>query len=288
MAFSLNQGETRTALAATSSYIPGWDFAGVVVKAAADGSTPKEGTRVFGYVAQGSWAGYLVASGGLMAEIPEEVTDAQAACLPIAGITALACLDASGSIQNRRVLITGAAGGVGRFACQLAGLAGAEVFAVSRRPELVRQLEEEGTKTASVYNSVQEAKAAGEYDVIWDSIGGDTLATALAALARNGICVNFGNSSRQPTTINVRGAGWPFHGIRCVWLGREPISNSTPMLDRLAQMVKDRQLLIPIDSELSWTGITDAIERLVQQRVNGKIVLHVEDLPSGDITVFPA
>jgi NADPH2:quinone reductase len=276
-AFSLNQGETRTALAATSSYIPGWDFAGEVVKAAADGSTPKEGSRVFGYVAQGAWAGYVVAPGGLMAEIPEGVTYTQAACLPIAGVTALGCLDASGIVQNRRILITGASGGVGRFACQLAAMAGATIFAVSRRSGLVRQFEEEGTKVAGVYSSVEEARAAGEYDVIWDSIGGDALATAVTALARNGICVNFGNSARQPTTLNVRAAGWPFHGVRCVWLGREPVHNSTPMLDRLARMVDEKQLRTPIDCELSWTGIADAAERLVQQRVNGKIVLRVED-----------
>jgi len=49
------------------------------------------------------------------------------------------------------------------------------------------------------------------------------------------------------------------------------------MLDRLARMVDEKQLRTPIDCELSWTGIADAAERLVQQRVNGKIVLRVED-----------
>lgn len=47
-AFSLNQGEVRTAMAATTHYIPGWDFAGVIIKAASNGHSPKEGTRVFG------------------------------------------------------------------------------------------------------------------------------------------------------------------------------------------------------------------------------------------------
>src|SRR5882757_6455013 len=83
-AFSLNQGETRTALAATKSYIPGWDFAGFVETAAADGSTPKEGARVFGFVASGSWAEYITAQAGLMAEIPEGISYAQAASLPVA------------------------------------------------------------------------------------------------------------------------------------------------------------------------------------------------------------
>ncbi|OQP57161.1 hypothetical protein A3860_11395 [Niastella vici] len=271
--FSLNQGETRTAMAATTSYIPGWDFAGVIVKAAADGSTPATGTRVFGYVAQASWAGYLVAAGVQIAAIPESISDAQAACLPIAGLTALACLDASGDCKGRRLLITGAAGGVGRFACQLAARAGATVTAISRRSDLASQLEEDGIKPVPVFTSVEAAKEAGEYDIIWDSIGGNTLATALSALSRNGLCINFGNSAREATSFNVRAAGWPFHGIRCIWLGREPVFPSTPLLDRLANMVQQGELRTTIDSEMSWTKINEAAGRLVQQQVNGKIVL---------------
>jgi NADPH:quinone reductase-like Zn-dependent oxidoreductase len=274
-AFSLNQGETRTALDATESYIPGWDFAGVVEVAATNGSTPKKGTRVFGYIGRSSWAEYLIAPGGFMAEIPEGVSDIQAATLPIAGLTAMACIDASGVLLDRSVLVTGASGGVGRFACKLAQLAGAKVFAVSRRSNLFQQLQQDGINPAGIFASAAEAKGAGAYDVIWDSVGGDSLAIALTSLARNGICVNYGNSSRQPTTFDVRTMGWPFHGIQCVWLGREPLPNSTPIFDRLARLVQQRQLHAPIDTILPWTSIAEAAERLIQQHVDGKIVLEV-------------
>jgi len=274
-AFSLNQGETRTALDTTDSYTPGWDFAGVVDKAAADGSTPKEGTRVFGYIARGSWAEYLVAPGGLMAEIPEGISYAQAAAIPIAGLTAMGCLDASGVMLDRSTLITGASGGVGRFACQLAALAGAKVFAVSRRSDILQQLQQDGVKPSGIFASVAEAKLAGTFDLIWDSVGGDSLATALTMLSRNGICVNYGNSSRQPTIFDVRTPGWPFHGIQCIWLGREPIHNSTPIFNRLIDLVKQGRLRVPIDIVLPWASVAQAAERLVQQQVNGKIVLEV-------------
>jgi NADPH:quinone reductase-like Zn-dependent oxidoreductase len=274
-AFSLNQGETRTAFNATDSYTPGWDFAGVVQKAAADGSTPKDGTRVFGYIARGSWAEYLVAPGGLMAEIPEGVSNAQAATIPIAGLTAMGCLDVSGVMLDRSILITGASGGVGRFACQLAALAGAKVFAISRRPELKKQLQQDGVNLSGVFATIAEAKLAGTYDLIWDSVGGDSLATALTTLSRNGICVNYGNSSRQPTTIDVRTSGWPFHGIQCIWLGREPILNSTPIFNRLVELVKQDRLRPPVDAVLPWTSVAQAAERLLQLQVNGKIVLEV-------------
>jgi NADPH:quinone reductase-like Zn-dependent oxidoreductase len=275
-AFSLNQGETRTALDATDCYTPGWDFAGVVEQAAADGSTPKEGTRVFGYVARGSWAEYLVATGSLMAEIPEGVSDVQAATLPIAGLTAMGCLDASGDVSNRSLLITGAAGGVGRFACQLAALAGAKVFAVSRRPGLLQQLQADGVAPSGIFASVAEAKLAGSYDLIWDSLGGENLAVALTALSRNGTCINYGNSSRQPTSFDVRTQGWPFHTIKCIWLGREPLQNSTPFLNRLAELVEKHQLRTPVDKVLPWTSIAQAAGSLLQQQVNGKMVLEIK------------
>lgn len=275
-AVSLNQGETRTALAATERYIPGWDFAGVIEKAAEDGSSPKAGTRVFGFVAKGSWAEFVTAPKWLMAEIPDGVTDAEAASLPIAGGTALSALELAGALDGRRVLITGAAGGVGRFACQLAALGNARVFAISRRPGLARQLREDGIEVAGVFTSMGEAKVAGKYDVILDSVGGDTLATALTALAAGGICVNFGNSSREPTIFDVRSASWPFHGIKCVWMGREPLaSDCTPILERLIGLVKEGSLRVPVDVELPWTRVDEAAERLVEQRVDGKIVLRV-------------
>jgi NADPH:quinone reductase-like Zn-dependent oxidoreductase len=188
----------------------------------------------------------------------------------------MGCLDASGAVFNLSVLITGASGGVGRIACQLAALAGAKVFAVSRRPGLLQQLQADGVEPAGIFASIADAKLAGSYDLIWDSIGGESLATGLTALSRNGLCVNYGNSSRQPTTFDVRAQGWPFHAINCIWLGREPLHNSTPVLNRLAELVKQHKLRTPIDTIQSWSDVAKAAERLVQQQVNGKIVLEID------------
>lgn len=275
-AFSLNQGETRTALDAAHAYIPGWDFAGVIEQAAADGSTLPAGTRVFGFIPQGAWAGFITVPGWLMAEIPDGITHVQAATLPIAGTTALACLQPVGNLLHRKVLISGAAGGVGRFLCQLVAHSGAQVFAISRRPELQKQLESDGVHVAGIFTSSEQAKDTGTYEVIFDSVGGDSLAIALLALSSNGICVNYGNSSRQPTTFNVRGSNWPFTHKQCIWLGREVPANCTPVLTQLAGLVKNNQLHTPVHAELPWTDIAKAAELLVQQKVNGKIVLKVE------------
>jgi NADPH2:quinone reductase len=274
-AFSLNQGEVRTAIAATTSYIPGWDFAGVIIKAASNGNSPKEGTRVFGFVPQGAWAEYIIAPGGQMAAIPDAISDAQAASLPVASGTAVTCIEAVGSLLNRQVLITGAAGGVGRILCQLTAMAGAKVFAVSRRQNLKQQMENDGVIPQAVFTTIEAAKAAGKYEVVFDSIGGHVLAVALSMLTTNGTCVNFGNSSRQPTTFNVRSAEWPFHRKQLIFLGPEVPADCTAVFTHIAELVKQKRLHTPIDKELPWTSIAEAAELLVQQQVNGKIVLKV-------------
>jgi NADPH:quinone reductase-like Zn-dependent oxidoreductase len=275
-AFSLNAGETRAAIEATQSYIPGWDFAGVVEKAAADGSSPQVGTPVFGFVPQGSWAEYIVARAGLMAEIPAGVTPIQAASLPVAGVTALLCLERAGILLGRRVLVTGAAGGVGRFACQLATRAGAMVYAVSRRSGLFEQLQQDGVHPAAVFSNMAEAKTAGDYHVILDSVGGEALSLALTALVRGGICVNCGNSAGQVTSFDARelyrAGGTRFESV---WLGAALGENCTPVLARLAGFVAEGRLRTPIDAVLSWVDVEAAARRLAGQHVDGKIVMQV-------------
>lgn len=277
-AFSLNAGEVRAALAATDTYVPGWDFAGVLEEPAANGSTPSKGTRVYGFVPAGAWAEYVVCDATGMAVIPNSVTNAQAAALPVAGVTALAGLESAGTLLGRRVLVTGAAGGVGRFACQLANLAGAEVIAISRRPDLPKQLAADGVATATVFPTIAAAKEAGPYDVILDGVGGDSLATALTTIAPGGLCVTFGNGSGQPTTFDTREfyytAGARLQGL---WLGNFMASGTDcgPMLRRLVELVRQGRLHPPLDAVLPWTSIGEAAERLVGQHVDGKIVLEL-------------
>src|SRR6266849_6565152 len=110
-ATSLNLGEVRDTTTAKAGWRPGWDLAGVVEQAAADGSGPKSGARVVGMVNAGAWAELVAVPTAVLAEIPDTVTFAQAATLPVAGLTALYALEKGGFLLNRKVLITGASGG---------------------------------------------------------------------------------------------------------------------------------------------------------------------------------
>src|SRR3989442_6781589 len=112
-AISLNRGEVRRAGMAAAGWRPGWDLAGVVERAAADGSGPSVGARVVGFLPEGAWAQRVAVPKSALAELPDKVTFAQAATFPVAGLTALHALSKGGLALGRRVLVTGATGGGG-------------------------------------------------------------------------------------------------------------------------------------------------------------------------------
>ena len=111
-AFSLNRGETRRLAQMKDGELTGWDVAGVVEQAAANGTGPQAGSRVVGLTAQCGWAQLAPVDVEVLTQLPDCVSDAQAATLPVAGLTALKALDMIGSVLARRLLVTGASGGL--------------------------------------------------------------------------------------------------------------------------------------------------------------------------------
>src|SRR5260370_6848807 len=111
-AISLNRGETRRALTqAEPGWRPGWDFAGVVETAASDGSGPRPGTRVVGILPSGAWAERVNCRSHAVAALPDAISDAAAATLPVAGLTALHALRQGGLLLGRKVPVDGASAG---------------------------------------------------------------------------------------------------------------------------------------------------------------------------------
>jgi NADPH:quinone reductase len=273
-AFSLNRGELALLTARPEGWRPGQDVAGVVVQAAADGSGPKEGTRVVALVDGAGWAQRVAAPTARMAALPENVSFANAATLPIAGLTALRIVRHGGSLLGKRVLITGAAGGVGHFALQLAALAGAEVTGVAERPERATGLSELGA--AAVVWNIQEAQ--GLFELILESAGGPSLAGAISKVAPGGTIVVFGNSSREETPINFSN----FAGHAEAHLIPFFIYNSgTPAsmgvdLATLVSLVAAGKLTPEIGFEDSWRNVYRATTALRDRKVNGKAVFHVD------------
>src|SRR5437868_7727210 len=182
-AISLNRGETRRALQmAEPGWRPGWDFAGVVESAAADGSGPKPGARVVGLLPSSAWAERVNCRSHAVATLPDAVRDAEAATLPVAGLTAWHALRQGGMLLGRKVLVNGASGGVGHLACQLAHAAGALVWGHVRRPEHEKAVAEWCGGRVVIGPDLTAAKPQGPYWLILDSVGGSALAAALGML----------------------------------------------------------------------------------------------------------
>ena len=270
-AFSLNRGETRRLQTLEPGTVTGWDLAGTVRRQAGDGGPP-EGARVVGLKNAGAWAELAAVKVEHLAELPDGIPLEQAAALPVAGLTALRALERAGFILGKRVLVTGASGGVGRFAIQLAKLAGAHVTGVSRRTEGLRQL--------GADELAPEIDLEGPtYDAILDAVGGPVLGRALQRVAPGGIVVSFASTVTEPVSyptreLFARAPGARLYGFYIFSELDHTRSGSTD-LRRLADLVAAKRLDPQIDLTLSWEDSAQAIEALLDRRVNGKAVLTV-------------
>jgi NADPH:quinone reductase len=274
-AISLNRGEVRRSGMAAAGWRPGWDLAGEVERAATDDSGPRAGARVVGLLPEGAWAERVAVPTQSLAELPAKVTFSEAATFPVAGLTALHALAKGGQLLGRSVLITGATGGVGDFAVQLARLAGAHVTASARRADQGPALRQLGAHEIVVGDEIPPSP---KYDVIVDSVGGRTLGTALAALARAGVCVTLGVSATPDVTFNARdffvaGRTTLYGFYLFTELGSEPASDG---LRRLAELVASGQLAPHVSVERPWAEIAQVAQDLMTRRFPGKAVLTLD------------
>ncbi|MET9724265.1 zinc-binding dehydrogenase [Streptomyces zaomyceticus] len=267
-AFALNRGETFLLERAPSGLLPGKDIAGLVVQAAADGSGPGVGTRVVGHPPQGGWAEYAAVPTHSLAVLPDGIDSVRASALPLAGITALRLLRTAGSLTGRRVLLTGASGGVGHYVTELAAAAGAELTVVTATPERGRRLAELGA--AEVVHDV--AAARGPFDVVLESTGGPQLPLAIAKVRPGGVVIWFGQASRTPATLDFfELLGGPERvTIQHFHYAGAPYGDDLAALVRLVQ----RGRLHPeIGRTADWTETADALVDLRERRIRGKAVL---------------
>ena len=276
-AISLNRGEVRRAQSAEAGFNPGWDLAGTVEKPAEDGTGPPEGARVVGLMNPGAWAELVAVPTTALSELPQGVSFEDASTLPVAGLTALYTLEEGGNLLGRSVLVTGASGGAGQFALQLARDGGARVVALVRRDDHEALAPDAGAHEVAVGERGAAAEEYGPFDVIVDSVGGAVLGDALGMLATGGTCVSFGTSAGNEVTFDTRafyltgGARLRgfilFHEVRA-----RPASDG---LARLLKLVADGRLKTNVSVRESWTEVGEVAQRLLDRGYTGKAVLRV-------------
>ena len=270
-AFSLNRGELRLFQIRPESWRPGQDISGVVVRSAAEGSGPKAGARVVALTDSAGWAQRAAVPAHRMAVLPDSVRFEDAAALPVAGLTALRALRHGAPLLGKRVLITGAAGGVGHLATQLAARSGARVTAVVGSPERARHLH----GADEIVEGINRAQ--GLFALILESAGGPSLAAAIAHIEAKGTIVVFGNSSGEPTPISFRDfAEHPNSRMQSFsYFTSEAEERFAPDLALLASLVADGSLK-PQLVERSWRDIAQIGPQLRDRQIPGKAVFRID------------
>jgi len=254
----------------------GLEYAGTVAAVGTGVTTVASGDAVFGAADSSALAEYVIAAAADVIAKPENVTFEQAAGTPVAGVTALRALRNVACVQpGQRVLINGAAGGVGTFAVQLAKVFGATVTAVqsTRNLDLVRSL---GADELIDYTAADFTSGRADYDVVLDNIRNRSLAEVRRVLRPGGVYLpNAGGTpERNASMLGMVGllAISPFlsHKIR-FFLGT-PNRND---LQTLAGLMRDGRLRAVIDTIYPLDDAAQAMRHLESGHARGKVVVRI-------------
>lgn len=270
--WKLHNGQYRRIMPVRFPSIPGFDLAGEVTEVGAHVTRFKPGDRIFAMLDRrpgGTSAEYAAVGEQAAARMPANLTPHEAAAMPLAGLTALQCLRDLGRIASgKRVLIIGAAGGVGHFAVQIARSYGANVTAVcsGRNAELLRRL---GADRIIDYTQTPDLRGPQPYDLVLDFIARSPLRQLLALLAANGIYV-----SSLPSASRIAAAFLlPLASRRRVRVaGVKPRGVD---LDELSRLCAAGTLRPVIDRTFNLEALAAAHAYSQQGRTVGKVVIQV-------------
>jgi NADPH:quinone reductase-like Zn-dependent oxidoreductase len=259
--WKIRAGYVRDAFPLQFPAVLGIELAGVVEAVGPGVSRLRVGDQVMGPVGGlGAYADVVAVAESNLSRTPDALDDVQAAAIPVAAVAAWQSLHLAGPIRSgQRVLIHGAAGGLGGFAVQYAKQAGAEVFATAATAhvEYVRSL---GADHVIDYQTQRFEEIARDIDLVMDYVGGEVLDRSWQVLTATGAIV--GTSS--PDIL----ARTP-EGRRGLWFMNKP---DTALLERLAAEVASGQLKSKVSEVVNFKDIPAAIERNRTDSRTGKVV----------------
>jgi NADPH:quinone reductase-like Zn-dependent oxidoreductase len=272
-AYAVNRGELNLLQQRLDGWMPGQDVSGVVVKAARDGSGPPVGRRVVGIVDGGGWSQVVPVSTYRVAAIPDSVSFGDAAPLGVAGLTALRALRTGGPLNGAKVLVTGASGGVGHFAVQLAKVEGAHVTGHVSGPHRLDTVRALGAD--EVVTKIDES--VGPFNLVVDGVGGQTLVDAIRRLAPGGTVSAYGNASGEKAQLvfgDFRAApGGCLKGFFVYGTDQRTFGED---LGYMARLLAEEKLNVHSEVREDWAQTREAIDRLRQHAATGKVVLTID------------
>lgn len=259
--WKVREGQVRNAFPLPLPIILGAEMAGIIVAAGSGASRFHAGDRVMGAMGGlGAYAEFVAINEASLSPTPEGLGDVHAAGIPVAAVAAWNSLHHAGSLyEGQRILIHGAAGGLGAYAVQFAKRAGAEVFATAGPADLdfVRGL---GADHVIDYQSQRFEDVARNINLVLDYVGGDVLDRSWQVLAADGVITGTTSAdilARKPA--NRRG----------LWFMNKP---DPVLLETLAKEVASGTLQSRIGGIVGFADLPDAIERHRTASRTGKVV----------------
>ena len=248
-------------------FVLGGDIAGIVEEVGDSVKNFKKGDAVYGMTLSslsGGYAEYAITKADAIALKPESINFEEAAAIPIAALTAWQSMFALANLSSgQKILITGASGGVGSMAVQLAKTKGAFVIgtASGRNEQFVRDL---GADEFVDYTKQNFEEVVKDVDVVFDTVGGDTLERAFQTLKKGGFLVT---AVEQPSEEKAKQLG-----VRAARVFCKPNAQQLTEINRL---IEEDKLKIHIETVLPLTEVKKAHQLSQSGRTRGKIVLQV-------------
>jgi alcohol dehydrogenase len=247
----------------------GGDFAGVVAELGAGVDGLKVGDEVYGQAnaagGQGSFAEFTPVVAGQVAIKPKSADFTVAAAVPLAAASAYQALVEHANLQSgQKVLIHGAAGGIGTFAIQIAKHLGAYTATTvsAEDTDFVKSL---GADEVIDYKSQKFEELLKDYDAVFDTVGGDTSAKSFQVLKPGGVLVSMAGQPDEQLAKQ--------HNVTAIGQGTK---TTTDKLQKIADMVDQGLLKVNIDKVFPLNQAGDALDYLQNGHPKGKVVIKVK------------
>jgi NADPH:quinone reductase-like Zn-dependent oxidoreductase len=225
--------------------------------------------RILGRPDQGTYAERIVVAAHQVRPRPAGWSWVECAAFALAGLTAWRALRLAGARPGRRILVTGAGGGVATFLVQIGAALGATVLATTGSEAKIGRALELGAAEAVDYHDPEWPERIGQVDAAIDSTGGSGLDAVIGTLVRGGVLVSFGDTSREPATVDLAEVFLEWRRIQGTTMG------SPREFDALLAHLATADWRPVVDSVFPLEEAAEAHRRLVSPDRIGKVVLAI-------------